>query len=512
MTETPSQIEWHLARDGHQYGPLSESEMRTFVELGHLRPTDLIWRVGFPEWRAAPEVFVIHPPAVQQVPDVAQPASYDQAPPAAAEAPAVEPGTQAQIYPVEQIIAAGQLAKAAAAADALAATTPAPVAEPVAAAPSFTPQELTTPAELQYSTQSRDPVGGRAAGGGYRAGTQPEPGPPTPQPRPATRQGNGPRRNTERAFDPRRGDSAGAPAKVTPEANLDFGLEGDEDNRPEGRRRIRFGLVAGLVFLLAVGGGGTVAFMKRDQLLAMLPFGGAGTGTASPQSAAPAIALSGGSAETVDDAFQRLPIWRHIKSEFPEWYAERVQEAVKLASENRSETAIAKHLAEAVVALRRKHAEQALTASPERLKFVATAFLDNLQALAKQNVDTCYGFISQGETYPAVLEMLQKQTGNEALQKQVIAVFEAISDGRKTPQSYLPPRKADYDALATELTARGWSEADLRTFSDPRALGKASPQQVCRMVQDWFAAQIAIKDPASQLRLLVESLRPVVAG
>jgi hypothetical protein len=45
-----------------------------------------------------------------------------------------------------------------------------------------------------------------------------------------------------------------------------------------------------------------------------------------------------------------------------------------------------------------------------------------------------------------------------------------------------------------------------------QALGKATPQQVCRMVQDWFAAQIAIKDPASQLRLLLESLRPVVAG
>ena len=108
--------------------------------------------------------------------------------------------------------------------------------------------------------------------------------------------------------------------------------------------------------------------------------------------------------------------------------------------------------------------------------------------------------------------MLQKQGTNEPLQKQVIAVFEAISDGRKSPQSYLPPRKTDYDALAAELTSRGWTQADLQTFSDPRALGRASPQQVCKMVQDWFTAQISIKDPAAQLRLLVESLRPVVAG
>ena len=32
------------------------------------------------------------------------------------------------------------------------------------------------------------------------------------------------------------------------------------------------------------------------------------------------------------------------------------------------------------------------------------------------------------------------------------------------------------------------------------------------MVQDWFAAQLGIKDRGVQVRLLVESLRPVVAG
>jgi hypothetical protein len=32
------------------------------------------------------------------------------------------------------------------------------------------------------------------------------------------------------------------------------------------------------------------------------------------------------------------------------------------------------------------------------------------------------------------------------------------------------------------------------------------------MVQDWFAAQLAVKDEAVQMRLLVEALKPVVAG
>jgi hypothetical protein len=32
------------------------------------------------------------------------------------------------------------------------------------------------------------------------------------------------------------------------------------------------------------------------------------------------------------------------------------------------------------------------------------------------------------------------------------------------------------------------------------------------MVHDWFAVQLAIPDQEIQLRLLVDSLRPVVAG
>jgi hypothetical protein len=57
MAGTTPQIEWYLARGGQQYGPLSESEMRKFIELGHLRPTDLVWSQGFKDWQPAKVVF-----------------------------------------------------------------------------------------------------------------------------------------------------------------------------------------------------------------------------------------------------------------------------------------------------------------------------------------------------------------------------------------------------------------------------------------------------------------------
>jgi hypothetical protein len=52
-------VKWYLARDGYQFGPLSEAEMKKFRELGHLQTTDLLWRKGFADWRAAGDVFDI---------------------------------------------------------------------------------------------------------------------------------------------------------------------------------------------------------------------------------------------------------------------------------------------------------------------------------------------------------------------------------------------------------------------------------------------------------------------
>ena len=40
-------VEWYLARDGKQYGPLSDTEMMKLVEFGHLKSADLVWRAGF---------------------------------------------------------------------------------------------------------------------------------------------------------------------------------------------------------------------------------------------------------------------------------------------------------------------------------------------------------------------------------------------------------------------------------------------------------------------------------
>ncbi|MEO1265657.1 MAG: DUF4339 domain-containing protein, partial [Pseudomonadota bacterium] len=45
--------QWYLARDGQQFGPVSEDELRKLIELGHLRASDLVWHAGYAEWQPA---------------------------------------------------------------------------------------------------------------------------------------------------------------------------------------------------------------------------------------------------------------------------------------------------------------------------------------------------------------------------------------------------------------------------------------------------------------------------
>ena len=61
LSQEKPETSWYLARDGQQFGPLSDAEMKKFNELGHLQSTDLVWRKGFPDWRPAGEVFEIAP-------------------------------------------------------------------------------------------------------------------------------------------------------------------------------------------------------------------------------------------------------------------------------------------------------------------------------------------------------------------------------------------------------------------------------------------------------------------
>jgi len=291
-------------------------------------------------------------------------------------------------------------------------------------------------------------------------------------------------------------------------------------DEPSPRRRFPKVAVAAVVLLALVGGGvyALHATGHLDPLISRVSSATTSEPSGPPVVSAPpegrkqAAATYSNDPTEVDRQFQRSPLWQLLKTEFADWYQERVRDTARLKGEGKTDKAIAQHLAEQLVALRRKHVTDALAASPQNLKSVATTFLENLERLSRHSVDACYGFISQGETNPLIVELTRASEHTPSLQRQAAAIFTAIAEGRRTPAQHRQPTREDYDQLAMQLAKRGWSPLDLQLFSDARSLARASPERVCRMVQDWFAAQLAVGDEEVQVRLLIEALKPVVAG
>lgn len=503
MSQADQAPEWYLARDGQQHGPISAAEMEKIIELGYLLPTDLVWRQGFDEWKPAAEAFpkkaeTPTPPAPPRAPaqspatsapapSSARPSDSTSAAPSAKD-PADTPRDRAPIAKEPAGREGGLLDKT----DRAAAGT-----REVVAAEAARREEA--------ARRARD-VAARQSGAAAPLSRQPitgqprtEPGAPRAEPvdlgRTSQQAGGNP-------MPPRGGEEDDAWADEPP------------------RRRFPKMAIAALVLIILVGGG-VYALHATGQLDPLMNRVSSATApetkgppvvAAIPESRKQTAADYASDPNEVDRQFQRVALWQLLKSEFPDWYKERVRDTARLKGEGKADKAIAQHLAEQLVALRRKHVTDALAASPQQLKSVATTFLDNLERLSRHSVDACYGFISQGETDPLIVELTRSSEHMPALQKQAAAIFSAIAEGRRTPAQHRQPTREDYDQLAMQLAKRGWSPMDLQLFSDARSLARAPPERVCRMVQDWFAAQLAVGDEGVQVRLLIEALKPVVAG
>lgn len=441
MTGQTNEAQWYIARDGKQHGPLTDVEMRTFVGHSYLRPSDLLWRPGMPDWQPAPQVF----PAAFQQPQAA-PAPQPAAPQAPAPAPqqAAPQRQPAAGYPQHQGAAPAQ-------------------------------QQRPQPAQFD----------------------------PGPQAQPAANYG-------------------APPAEA-------YGEQFDEE-KP--KRGILKQAVVVLAAIAVIGGGAFAIVTYKDKLTQLVsgppqqveeaateaaPAEEEQTAAVEEQPALPESDSTGpdtsaieGSA--IDARLQKVPLWEMLKKDYPEWYIGNVAAAEKLTSEQKPALEVTTQLVQGLVDLRRQKAPDALAASPEKLKNVATAFLENLRSLQAQSVGACYGFISKGELSPAVIEIMQSPESATAINAQLSAIFEAAAEGEKAPVKHESAGKADYDVLIAELSKLGWKEEDLQVFSNPRLLAKREPAQVCKMVQDWFSAHLAVPDQAIQDRLLYETLKPVVSG
>lgn len=378
MSVMQPEAQWFIAREGTQYGPLSDVEMKKLVELSYLRPTDLIWRQGFPDWRPALAVF------------------------------------------------------------------PRPQHEPSGPEPSLGP------------SLTNEPRTGRPA----------------------------------------------APSSYEP--SLDSGADHFDDDFDEpyksGRGR-KFAIAA--VVLIALGIGGYLSYLNRDPIMAFAAniIGGGGFATGSIETP-----------ESVDTKLQKAEPWTFARQEFPDWYKEQTTEVAKLTEQKKTDLEITRYLVSELVKFRRTNSDVALQAPSPILRNVASTFRETLLHLGATNTNSCYQFISHGESSDPIVEIMRKMEPTSPVQRQLNSIFAAVAEGKKSPIKREGKAANDIESLMAELKNVGWSEDDIKLFFDPKAFSRAPPERVCQMVQDLFTALLAIKDEAVQDRLLVETLRHVMAG
>ncbi len=465
MTAQANDIQWYIARDGKQHGPLTDVEMRTFVAHSYLRLSDLIWRPGMPEWLAAPSVFPtafealgqeprqsssqLAPVANRQVATHAQAASHASGP---HDPRGIDYESETAPRPERSMVKRLALAC---------------VAITVIGGGAF--------ALTNYRGAIMDMVSG--SGGGTSADNAPVVSAPS-DPSSAT---------TASTNAPPAADHPGQTASAAPASDV-IPPPPPADTTTSS------------VTSPTQDSGASDTQAPQTQVATVDP---------QPQAPPPPPSIDG---SPLDLRLQSIPVWALIKREYPDWYSSEMSAASKLVADGKPDNEVATLLAQGLVNLRRQNADKALSASSEKLQAIAEAFLNHLKALRTQSVSACFGFISKGETSPAVVQMMEHPETATALNAQADAVFEAISEGGRSPIKHDSAVKSDYDVLIKELGKLGWKEEDLQIFSNPKLLAKREPEQVCKMVQEWFVAHLAVQDKSVRDRLLYETLKPVVSG
>ena len=214
-------------------------------------------------------------------------------------------------------------------------------------------------------------------------------------------------------------------ARPAPQDRAGGYVEDEPRRRPGMLARIARLLV--LVAVLAAVAGG--AYVYRAELTALIVSFSQSSSSGPPIAdrrsleLPPLAGFRAGSGEAVDAALQSTALWKVIKREFPDWYRQRIAEAMQLTQEGKDDAVIGQLIGRKLAELRRQHAASGMAASEEWLKTVATAYLNTVKRLRGRDPEACAGFIRRGEAEPLIVALLQQGSEHTAhLQAQLTTV------------------------------------------------------------------------------------------
>ena len=91
-------MEWYYAKHGKQEGPVDQATLQSKIQSGEVAATDLVWRDGMPEWKAAGDVTELHLAATAGDPQQTAVGPVEQTP--------VQGGTAGPVAPAQPMTTA----------------------------------------------------------------------------------------------------------------------------------------------------------------------------------------------------------------------------------------------------------------------------------------------------------------------------------------------------------------------------------------------------------------------
>ncbi len=202
-------------------------------------------------------------------------------------------------------------------------------------------------------------------------------------------------------------------------------------------------------------------------------------------------------------------LWVTLRQEFPDWYRTRLRDTPEAIASTATSSRMTGLSIAQLKSLRIANAEDALLA-PAEFKQIAAVYIWNLEVLRQTSDEACRDGIGKGEGSQYLHLVLDHPSA--PYETLIALILRASVAGRAEPVKVGKPRASDYQKLVKRLRALGWSQSDLEIMSDPNKLGRAPAEKVCRLVSEYYKAHLALDDEKAQLRLLKESLRPMIAG
>ncbi|HFB2048503.1 MAG: DUF4339 domain-containing protein [Hyphomicrobiaceae bacterium] len=462
MSEADTYIEWYLARNGQQHGPLSDAELNKFRELGHLKPDDLVWRAGFPEWRTADDVFPEYQSGAATLlsAETEEPNDFS-----------VDATPEMQYYLEKQTESLDGISKS-----------------------RLGSQDYNQ--HLNSVEKSDEPVlqiqqNLESATAQYRRRT---------------------------------GIRSCQESSTQPINQEEFHNDCKYERSVKNQILIIIVITTLAIAILSSWyiNSNQIPIIKiitdfiHKSYLHVHTTVNAPAGT-TIKSVTVEIPTTETYEKNILGIEPRLTIlsekfWSDMRAHDGVWAGEQEQLLAKLRSNGRPELERLEFVVSALVSWRRRNADKILTTEPYYLRQIAQTFADNLRYLQNQDVKACYGFISQGELSPSVLTLYNNATHLTVLGAQIEAIIAAAENRGQNSESYSEPSEDDFKVMTKLLSNRGWTQGDVNLFSNPAALSVAPEATVCRLVSEWFEVQLQVSSTDRQMRLLAASLSPVIRG